>query len=410
MNLKLKLKNSKIKIFLLVLIFQLFFTGKVLGAPITGLGILGDSNTDEYRADDNRGGSYSATTYNWLELLVKYRGVNAGAWGCRSEPRRCGYAYNWARTAANASSMITSGQHTGLASQVQQGLVTHAVIWIGTNDFSPNPAVATYDPIYNGTMTDAQIQSKINGILANITTAVDTILNTKNIPIIIANIGDPGQFLLIQSLYPNATGRQRATQAINTVNQGIATIASQRNLALFDFNKWASTQLAGTSFTIAGETISLTSFNNEPHNAVMSDSHMGTVLNGMLSNKLFMEPMNSKYAQTFTLFSDTEILTNAGISVNPSPTPTVRPPSPTPTSGVINTPTPTPTIIPTATPTATSKPGDANGDGKVNGADYLIWFANYKKSTSQGPSAGDFNRDTIVNGADYIVWFSNYNK
>ncbi|HLE49140.1 MAG TPA: PQQ-binding-like beta-propeller repeat protein [Patescibacteria group bacterium] len=55
-------------------------------------------------------------------------------------------------------------------------------------------------------------------------------------------------------------------------------------------------------------------------------------------------------------------------------------------------------------------PGDANGDGKVNGADYIVWFNNYKKSTSQGASAGDFNGDTIVNGADYLIWFNNYGK
>ncbi|HLE49139.1 MAG TPA: dockerin type I repeat-containing protein [Patescibacteria group bacterium] len=90
-----------------------------------------------------------------------------------------------------------------------------------------------------------------------------------------------------------------------------------------------------------------------------------------------------------------------------SPVPTS---TPIPTAFPTGISTPIPTIIPTATPTATSKPGDANGDGKVNGADYLIWFNNYKKSTSQGPSAGDFNGDTIVNGADYIIWFGNYGK
>ncbi|HLE49142.1 MAG TPA: PQQ-binding-like beta-propeller repeat protein [Patescibacteria group bacterium] len=57
-----------------------------------------------------------------------------------------------------------------------------------------------------------------------------------------------------------------------------------------------------------------------------------------------------------------------------------------------------------------SLPGDANGDGKVNGADYLVWFNNYKKSTSQGALAGDFNGDTMVNGADYLIWFNNYGR
>jgi hypothetical protein len=30
-----------------------------------GFGVLGDSSSDEYQADDNRGGAYAATTLNW---------------------------------------------------------------------------------------------------------------------------------------------------------------------------------------------------------------------------------------------------------------------------------------------------------------------------------------------------------
>ena len=40
-----------------------------------GIGVISDSNSDEYRADDNRGGDYAATTLNWVEQLVRYRGV-----------------------------------------------------------------------------------------------------------------------------------------------------------------------------------------------------------------------------------------------------------------------------------------------------------------------------------------------
>src|SRR5215208_170589 len=47
-------------------------------APTVGIGILGDSNSDEYQADDGRGGKYNATTLNWVELLVRDRGLNFG--------------------------------------------------------------------------------------------------------------------------------------------------------------------------------------------------------------------------------------------------------------------------------------------------------------------------------------------
>src|SRR5512140_2425810 len=44
--------------------------------PIVGLGVLGDSNSDEYRADDNRGGQYASVTLSWVELIAARRGVN----------------------------------------------------------------------------------------------------------------------------------------------------------------------------------------------------------------------------------------------------------------------------------------------------------------------------------------------
>lgn len=53
---------------------------------------------------------------------------------------------------------------------------------------------------------------------------------------------------------------------------------------------------------------------------------------------------------------------------------------------------------------------DGNGDGWVDGLDYLLWAANY--GTSPGPdgdvSDGDYNDDGAVDGLDYLLWASNY--
>ena len=50
--------------------------------------------------------------------------------------------------------------------------------------------------------------------------------------------------------------------------------------------------------------------------------------------------------------------------------------------------------------------GDANLDGVVNGADFILW--NQNKFTAH-PSwcSGDFNADGFVNGADFILWNQN---
>ncbi len=66
----------------------------------------------------------------------------------------------------------------------------------------------------------------------------------------------------------------------------------------------------------------------------------------------------------------------------------------------------TPTTPPS--PTNVIVPGDANGDRKVDGLDYIIWLNNYNTTTDLGPSVGDFNKDRRVDGLDYIIWLTNY--
>lgn len=68
------------------------------------------------------------------------------------------------------------------------------------------------------------------------------------------------------------------------------------------------------------------------------------------------------------------------------------------------------TNTPTASPSPTPKPGDANGDGKVDGLDYVRWLNNYNRTTSAGASEGDFNGDGKVDGLDYVRWLNNYNR
>ncbi|MEZ6072272.1 MAG: SBBP repeat-containing protein [Pirellulales bacterium] len=57
-------------------------------------------------------------------------------------------------------------------------------------------------------------------------------------------------------------------------------------------------------------------------------------------------------------------------------------------------------------------PGDANGDGKVNGLDYLVWAENFDDNPADdppgSPANGDFNDDGRVDGLDYLVWAENF--
>jgi len=58
----------------------------------------------------------------------------------------------------------------------------------------------------------------------------------------------------------------------------------------------------------------------------------------------------------------------------------------------------------------TGKPGDADGDDRVDGVDYSIWHNNYTKQVTNGPRGGDFDNSGIVNGVDYSIWHNNYSK
>jgi hypothetical protein len=53
--------------------------------------------------------------------------------------------------------------------------------------------------------------------------------------------------------------------------------------------------------------------------------------------------------------------------------------------------------------------GDANLDGKVNGADFAILATNFNKQVG-GWDAGDFNYDHKANGADFASLAANFNK
>ena len=282
---------------------------------IVGLGVLGDSSSDEYRANDNRGGAYASTTLNWVELLQRYRGVNVGAWGTRAEPRRTGYEYNWARTGARALDLIRQGQHTGVAQQVREGRVSHVVIWIGSNDFAEWNG--TYAEVYNGTLSDRQVQQKVRDIVSSITTAVQTVQAAGDARLMLVNLGDVGMSPAYVAKYPNVTGRQRVTNAIAAVNAGLASLAGSRDILLVDafaFGQSIMGQVRGGNLYVDGVAISPIRSGDEPHHALLGDSiHAGTVMNGLLANALFIERANAGFDIGIDPFTNQEILRFAGI-------------------------------------------------------------------------------------------------
>jgi hypothetical protein len=54
--------------------------------------------------------------------------------------------------------------------------------------------------------------------------------------------------------------------------------------------------------------------------------------------------------------------------------------------------------------------GDANLDGKVNGADFTLMAASFNDSVTNGWDEGDFNYDGKVNGNDFVLLADNFNQ
>jgi hypothetical protein len=53
-------------------------------------------------------------------------------------------------------------------------------------------------------------------------------------------------------------------------------------------------------------------------------------------------------------------------------------------------------------------PADFNGDGKVDGVDFLIWQSHYPTASGGKPESGDANGDGKVDGVDFLIWQSHY--
>ena len=285
--------------------------------PIVGLGVLGDSNSDEYHADDQRGGEFAAQTFNWVELVVNLRELNLGPWGTWDEPRRTGYEYNWSRSGATVHDAIVSGQHTGLAEQVAKGEVSHVIIWIGVNDFGIWNG--KYQEIYDGTLSEEALQTKIDAISADVALAVDTILEAGEVNLLLVPISERLDSPDIVQQFPDEAGRRRVNEAIRAVNIRLMDVASTRDIAIVDtlaLTQGLLQRLDNTGMLqIGNEQIDVFSKGNEPHYGRLDDSsgHPGTVVSGIVANEIVIRPLDEQFGANIPLLTDDEILQSAGL-------------------------------------------------------------------------------------------------
>jgi lysophospholipase L1-like esterase len=278
------------------------------GSPVVGLGVIGDSLSDEYA------GELHGYAKNWVELLAQNRGVNLGAWGKWAEPRREGYEFDWARNGATSQTALSAGQHTGLARQVRDHRVSHVVVAIGQNDFFLGSSA--YVGIYSGAWSDSRITKYSGQVLKNIRTVLDTLAPT-GAKVVLSNVIDYGVAPLTRFLYSSADRRDRVANVISRLNTQIAGLARTYHVPLVDaygFTKnllgtnhapVLSHQIGGQTFVGRGGILARNEF-------VFDQVHPHTVPQAIFAN-LFATSLNRGYGTNIRMFSERDMVSLVGL-------------------------------------------------------------------------------------------------
>lgn len=295
--------------------------GTLAVAPKGGrlkVGTLGDSFTDEYRFyKDGR-----STARNWVEILAATRRVDFGplSRASRGEPRNQGFANNWARSDATSDDMVRN-QLPGLATQVREGRVDTAWIFIGGNDYLAYLRGLQADPLAlinsPGTVIAGlqQVESRLDD---NLTTAVRTVLSAdaeaevvlvtlpdvRRIPAVSSVAGLPGVGPLLDAV-SGSIGRINArVQALAASEPGRAAVADL-NASFLDLERQASPT---GKVRVGKAIIDVRTTGNEYRHLFLGDGvHIGTVAQGYLAN-LFVQAVDSSFGARVKPLKPAEII------------------------------------------------------------------------------------------------------
>ncbi|HOX39993.1 MAG TPA: SGNH/GDSL hydrolase family protein, partial [Candidatus Brocadiia bacterium] len=251
---------------------------------------MGDSVTD--------GSDYDGT---WLRHAYNLRGMDFGG---------TGLLYNVAVGGARTETLLDpQQQHMQVADLVDEGKVNIAVLMIGANDFlTRGPEIAA------GTLSGAALDSFIAGRISNIEIAVDAVMGSGAVGMVVCGISDvtltPGGRI---ALGASPEGRQRVMDAIDATNVGIASMAAERNLPYVDLALLIRDMDEAPAVLVGGVEINVVTPDDRDETHLFQDSiHPQMIGNGIICN-LVMTALNEGYGTAFVPFSDLELLTVAGL-------------------------------------------------------------------------------------------------
>ena len=267
-------------------------SSSALGGFPGGIGVLGDSYSDEYQFyPPDR-----STARNWVEILARVRGLNFGKFTManRGEPRNQGFAYNWARSDAETGDLIRTGQHTGLAEQVARGEVSLVIVFIGGNDF-----IHALDSQHPVEVLDRVLCRSIE----NLQLALETILAANpRVQVLVTTLPDimelPEFAVSVRAGRLSSSLASSYTEAIGRYNRHIRWMAMVKNrVSVVDLA--LATQLAPRPdrdhVMVAGRRLDRIHAANSPDHAFLADSrHISTLVQGMLANHV-IHTLNARF-------------------------------------------------------------------------------------------------------------------
>jgi lysophospholipase L1-like esterase len=286
------------------------FASSALGfaPPIShprGVGVLGDSYSDEYRhyTPDR------TQARNWVEFLSEARGFNFGSVSRESlgEPRNLGFAFNWARSAATSTDLVARGQHTGVAAQVAAGEVDLVVLFVGGNDFIN--ALRSSNPVSDGARASERTQ-------ANLRIVMETILRAREqMHVIVLTIPDVRELPEIRQAIQSGTISREAVDAcgagLKAYNDAIRALPwREPRVAVVDLElaMRISLVIAPSRLVVGDRAISRIEHGNAPDRFFLADGrHLGTVGQGLIA-KLIVDKLNTRFSAGIKPIADEEIL------------------------------------------------------------------------------------------------------
>jgi phospholipase/lecithinase/hemolysin len=282
---------------------------------LTGIGIIGDSISDEYRfyAPDR------ATARNWVEILAATRGLPFGdplvVSGRVNKDRR--FAYNWSQSGATTTSLMAQGQHTGLAAQVQGGApINLAAVTIGTNDFADalirsRPVADMRRVLERASANLAAILDTLLGVNPALKIAVFTAADLRSCPLLRGAV-DSG--LLIPRL---ADAYSDAVAAFNNHLFNLSA-AERRRIVLVDLNQLLAEVTGARPYVVGDLEIDCCGASNElPHLFLADGFHPGTIGQCLIANR-FVTAINARFDTGIPLLSGAEMVRIAASVPKPS--------------------------------------------------------------------------------------------